>query len=116
MVLYRLVTFLEDEAAARWTLLLFISFPFAFFQAMAYPESLMVLFTALAVYLALRGRHLWAGVALGVGVLARHLSFFAGGSLLVAQLKQRPSVRRFLLSPGLLGLPSRHQLTRATRA
>ncbi len=104
LVLYRLVTFLEDEAAARWTLLLFISFPFAFFQAMAYPESLMVLFTVLAVYLALRGRHLWAGVALGVGVLARHLSFFAGGSLLVAQLKQRPSVRRFLLSPALLGL------------
>jgi hypothetical protein len=30
LVLYRLVTFLEDEAAARWTLLLFISFPFAF--------------------------------------------------------------------------------------
>ena len=104
LVLYRLVTFLEDESAARWTLMLFISFPFAFFQAMAYPESLMVLFTALAVYLALRGRHIWAGVALGVGVLARHLSFFAGGSLLVAQLKQRPSVRRFLLSPALLGL------------
>ena len=104
LVLYRLVTFLEDESAAKWTLMLFISFPFAFFQAMAYPESLMVLFTALAVYLALRGRHIWAGVALGVGVLARHLSFFAGGSLLVAQVKQRPSVRRFLLSPALLGL------------
>jgi hypothetical protein len=104
LVLYRLVMFLEDESAAKWTLLLFISFPFAFFQAMAYPESLMVLFTALAVYLALRGRHIWAGVALGAGVLARHLSFFAGGSLLVAQLEQRPSARRFLLSPALLGL------------
>jgi hypothetical protein len=104
LVLYRLVMLIEDEPAARWVLLLFVSFPFAFFQAMAYPESLMVLFTALAVYLALRGRHLWAGVALGVGVLARHLSMFAGGSLLVAQLKQRPSVRRFLLSPALLGL------------
>jgi mannosyltransferase PIG-V len=104
LVLYRLVTFLEDELAAKWTLMLFISFPFAFFQAMAYPESLMVLFTALAVYLALRGSHIWAGVALGVGVLARHLSLFAGGSLVVAQVKQRPSVRRFLLSPALLGL------------
>src|SRR5215207_5628803 len=83
LVLYRLVTFIEDESAARWT---------------------MVLFTALAVYLALRGNHIWAGVALGVGVLARHLSFFAGGSLLVAQLQQRPSVRRLLLSPALLGL------------
>jgi hypothetical protein len=104
LVLYRLVMFLEDELAAKWTLMLFISFPFAFFQAMGYPESLMVLFTALAVYLALRGRHIWAGVALGVGVLARHLAFFAGGSLLVAQLRQRPSVRRFLFSPALLGL------------
>jgi hypothetical protein len=104
LVLYRLVTFLEGESAAKWTLLLFISFPFAFFQAMGYPESLMVLFTVLAVYFALRRRHIWAGVALGVGVLARHLSFFAGGSLLVAQLRQRPSVRRFLFSPALLGL------------
>jgi Gpi18-like mannosyltransferase len=65
LVLYRLVTFIEDESAAKWTLMLFISFPFAFFQAMAYPESLMVLFTALAVYFALRGNHIWAGVALG---------------------------------------------------
>src|SRR5918993_622260 len=56
------------------------------------------------VCLALRGNHIWAGVALGVGVLARHLSFFAGGSLLVAQLQQRPTVRSFLLSPALLGL------------
>ena len=48
LVLYRLVAFIEDESAAKWTLMLFISFPFAFFQAMAYPESLMVLFTALA--------------------------------------------------------------------
>ena len=68
LVLYRLVTFLEGELAAKWTLMLFISFPFAFFQAMAYPESLMVLFTALAVYLALRGRppeiQLGAGSAL----------------------------------------------------
>jgi Gpi18-like mannosyltransferase len=58
LVLYRLVMFLEDELAAKWTLMLFISFPFAFFQAMGYPESLMVLFTALAVYLALRGSHI----------------------------------------------------------
>jgi hypothetical protein len=104
LILYRLVTFLEDESAAKWTLVLFVSFPFAFFQAMGYPESLMVLFSALAVYLALRGRHIWAGVMLGVGGLARHLTFFAGGALLVAQLKQRPSMRRFLLSPALLGL------------
>ncbi len=103
-VLHRLFRELEGEEAARWALLLFAAYPFAFFQAAAYPESLMVLCSAGALALALRGRHIWAGTVLGLGVMARHLTLFGGAGLLAAQLHQRPSPKRFLLSPAILGL------------
>jgi hypothetical protein len=62
---------IEWEGAARWALTLFGVYPFAFFQAAGYPESLMIFFSALAILLAQREDHIWAGVALGLGVLAR---------------------------------------------
>jgi hypothetical protein len=104
IVLYRLFVRLSDEPAARAGLTLFAAYPFAFFQATGYPESMMILSTALAVLLALDGRHVLAGVVLGFGVLARHLTLLAGVSLLLAQVRQRPSPRRFVLSPSILGL------------
>ena len=104
IVLYRLFVRLSDEPAARAGLTLFAAYPFAFFQATGYPESMMILSTALAVLLALDGRHVLAGVVLGFGVLARHLTLLAGVSLLVAQVRQRPTPRRFVLSPSILGL------------
>jgi Dolichyl-phosphate-mannose-protein mannosyltransferase len=105
LLVYRIYVTLAGTQAARWALILLVSFPFAFFQAAAYPESLMMLCSALAVLLALRGNHIWAGVALGVGVLARHVTIVAGGALLVAQVRQRGlHPRRFLGSPALLGL------------
>jgi hypothetical protein len=85
--------------------LLFVAYPFAFFQATAYPESLMILCSAVAILLALQGHHWTAGVALGVGVLARHLTLFAGAGLLGAQIHQRGlRPRRLLLHPAILGL------------
>ncbi len=105
IVIYRIFLLLADEAAARWSLVLFAAFPFAFFQATGYPESLMLFSSALAVLLALRGQHIWAGVALGCGVLARHLTMFAGVALLAAQIRQRGThPRRLLLDPAILGL------------
>ncbi|HSH83108.1 MAG TPA: mannosyltransferase family protein [Herpetosiphonaceae bacterium] len=105
LLVYRVYLHLAGEAAARWALLLLASYPFAFFQAAAYPESLMLLCSALAVWLALRGHHIWAGVALGFGVLARHITMFTGATLLAAQLRERGATpRRFLLSPALVGL------------
>jgi hypothetical protein len=104
VVLYRLFLVLSDEAVARAGLALFAAYPFAFFQATGYPESLMVLATALALLLALQGRHILAGAALGVGVLARHLTLLGGASLLIAQVRQRPSVRGFLFHRGIIGL------------
>jgi len=104
IALYRLFWDLSNERAARTSLLLFALYPFAFFQGAAYPESLMILFSALATGLALRRQHLAAGIALGLGILARHLTVVAGAALLVAQLRQRPSLRRFLWHPAFLGL------------
>ena len=105
VVIYRIFSALEGVGAARWGVALFAAYPFAFFQATGYPESLMILSSALAIYLALRGYHIWAGVALGFGVLARHLTLFAGGALLAAQIRQRGiQPRRFLLDPAIFGL------------
>ncbi len=105
VVLFWLFRQLESDEVARWALVVFVFYPFAFFQASAYPESLMVLFSALAIALAIRGRHLWAGVALGFGVLARHLTLLAGAGLVVAQVRQRGwNPRRLLLHPDVLGL------------
>jgi hypothetical protein len=105
LVIYRIFIMLADKDAARWALVLFSVYPFAFFQATGYPESLMIFCSALAVLLALRGNHLWAGVVLGLGVLARHLTMFAGAALLAAQIRQRGlHPKHLLLNPAILGL------------
>ncbi|MET0403974.1 MAG: glycosyltransferase family 39 protein [Cystobacter sp.] len=104
IVLYHLFRELEGEDAARTSLLLFTAYPFAMFQTAGYPESMMVLFTALAVRLSLQGRHGWAGLALGVGGLARHLSLVAGFSLLFQQLRSRGGGLRALFHRDLLAL------------
>ncbi|WP_338866020.1 mannosyltransferase family protein [Myxococcus stipitatus] len=89
VVLYRLFRALEGEEVARVSLLLFMAYPFAFFQSAGYPESWMVFFTALALLLGLRGRPWSAALALGFGGLARHLSLVAGLGLLFQQLRSR---------------------------
>jgi hypothetical protein len=105
VVIYRIFADLQGAAAARWGVTLFAAYPFAFFQATGYPESLMIFTSALSIWLALRGNHIWAGVALGIGVLGRHLTLFAGAALLAAQIRQRGlHPRRFLLSWSILGL------------
>jgi hypothetical protein len=104
-VIFHMFRELEGEEAAKWALLLFAAYPFAFFQASAYPESLMVLFSSLALLLALRKRHIWAGVALGFGVMARHISLFGGAGMVAAQVRQRGWRPRALLwNPAVLGL------------
>lgn len=103
-VLYRMFRRLADEQTARWGLLLCAAYPFAFFHAAGHPESLMVLLSALSLDYATRGQHFRAGLALAGGVLARHLTMLAGIGLLVAQVQQRPSIRRFFKSPAWLAL------------
>lgn len=105
LVIFRIFRDLEGEEPARAALMLFVAYPFAFFQAAAYPESLLIFFTALSILLALRGHHLAAGAALGMGVLARHLTIVFGGALLTAQVNQRGiHPRKLLWHPAVLGL------------
>ncbi len=105
IVVYRIFLKLADTETAQWALIALAAYPFSFFQTVAYPESLMLLFGALAILLALNDRHILAGFALGIGVLARHLTMFAGAGLLAAQLRQRGHhPRQFFLSPAVLGL------------
>jgi Gpi18-like mannosyltransferase len=105
LLIYHLFIMLANEDAARWGLALFAAYPFAFFQATGYPESLMIFTSSLAILLALKGHHVWAGTVLGFGVLARHLTMFAGAALLIAQVRQRGlRPRAFLLSFSILGL------------
>lgn len=103
--IYRLFQRLDGRSAARWGLTALVAYPFHFFQAVGYSESLMVLMSALAILLALEGRHLRAGLALGVGVLARHITLFAGIGLLITQIRERgTNPKGFLRSRDVLGL------------
>lgn len=104
VVLFRMFRRLTDESTARWGVLLFAAYPFAFFYAAGFAESLMVLFSALALELALRGKHFGAGAALGLGTLSRHVALLAGLGLLITQVQQRPHLGRFFKSPAWLGL------------
>jgi hypothetical protein len=94
-----------SEREARTGLLLFAFWPFSFFQAAGYTESSMVLFTALAVLLALRSQHLLSGAALGLAALTRHLSLAAGLALLAIHIQQRGiHPRRLVLDRRFIGL------------
>jgi hypothetical protein len=88
LVVYRLFDALEGAAAARWGTAAFAAYPFAFFFSAGYPESLMVIGGAGALLLAVRQRHIWAGVVLGIAALARHPTILAGLGLLTMQLQE----------------------------
>lgn len=104
-VIYAIFRELSDRASARWGLLLFTAYPFAFFQAAGYPESTMILMSAVAIWCAMHARPIWAGHALGVGIMARHLTIFGGAGMLAAHLRNTwPSPKRFFLSWGFVGL------------
>lgn len=103
LLIYRLFAELDGDAAARWGLVAFVAFPFSFFHSAGYPESLLIFFSALAVALARTRRHVAAGIALGIGVLCRHVTILWGLALVAAQLRER-RLRRFFLSPALVGL------------
>ncbi len=105
VVIYRLFTEIENEEAARFALLLLTAFPFAYYSAAGYPESMMMLATAYSIDLARRGKHIGAGFALTLGFAARHLTLAGGAGILAAQIRQRGlHPRKFLLNPAVLGL------------
>lgn len=104
LIVYRVFLAVASEEDARVGLLLLVSFPFSFFHAAGYTESFMLVSTGLAMWLALRGRHIWAGVALGVGGLARHMSMVAGLGLVAFQARERGFRPKALFHRDTLGL------------
>lgn len=105
LLIYRIFERLEGTAVAQAALTLWVAWPFAFFHATGYPESLMSLTTAGAILLAMNGRHILAGVVLGTGFLGRHLTMIGGTALLAEQLQQRGiHPRRFIWNRAFLGL------------
>ena len=103
LTIYRLFIRLDGQAAARAALILFAAYPFAFFHASGYPETIMIFTSAAAMTLAMSRRHALAGIMLGLGILSRHLTVLLGGGLLAAQLNQR-GWRRFFRDPAFLAL------------
>src|SRR5262249_31695709 len=102
---YRVFLLIEDEPAARWGTTLFAAYPFAFFFATGYSDSLMVFAGAAALALSLGGRDIAGGGALAAGVLARHPTVLAGLGLLVKQLQEvNGDVVRLFTRRNLLGL------------
>jgi hypothetical protein len=105
IVIYKLFRRIEGENAARWALLAFAAYPFSFFQSAGYPESMMVLFTALATRFACLNKHIAAGIALSAALMSRHLGLTAGASLLVLHVLFRGFKPKYLLwTPKILGL------------
>lgn len=84
IVLYRLFSDLTDEQTGRLGLLLYASYPFAFFQAVPYPEGLTTCMGAAAVLCAMRRAHLATFLCLGGAVLSRHVGAFAAFAVLPA--------------------------------
>jgi hypothetical protein len=81
LLIYRLFLKQADAAAAKAALVLLVAYPFSFFHSAGYPESAMMFFSALALTLAASNRHVWAGLSLGIGVLARQLTLSQGAAL-----------------------------------
>lgn len=108
VVVHEIFKRLEGEAVARVGVSLLVFWPFSFFQATGLAESPMILLTALTVWLAMGQRYFGAGVALGLGILARHLSGFAGLGMVVELLRNpelRAAPRRYLTKLPALTVP-----------
>ena len=104
LVLHRVFSRLEGESTARWSLIMYVAFPFSFFHASGYPETIMIFFTAAAVLLGTYRRHILAGVCLGLGVLSRHITILMGLTLVAAQVRDRGISGLFKKPLPLLGL------------
>ncbi len=103
-MVYRVFRIFSAESTARLGLLCFVLFPFSYFHSAGYPESLMVLCSAGAVWLGARQKHWLAALLLGIGVLARHVTIVMGLTLVAAQIRDRGFGRLFWANKTVLAL------------
>lgn len=104
-LLYRLVARRSGIAAARWTLALWLSFPAALFGVVPYSESLMALFTVLAMQTLLDGKYVSTGLWCGLASALRNQGVILGGALVVPFLTGPRRLRAAVgLACSVLGL------------
>jgi hypothetical protein len=105
LLVYKIYLRFASVDEARTGLLVFAAFPFHFFQATGYPESMMVAFSAGAILAAMEMRHVLGGALLGLGTLSRHITILLGVGLLAVQWRQRgKSVKDLVLNWRFLAL------------
>ncbi|MCC6334422.1 MAG: hypothetical protein IT380_10600 [Myxococcales bacterium] len=108
IVLYELFKRVTTDTTARWGVALYAAFPFAFFQAVPYPEGMMTFFSAGAVLAALSRRPFITALLLGLSVLSRHLGGFTALALVVVlwrEAQSRPTWRRVMAIWPVLSVP-----------
>jgi Gpi18-like mannosyltransferase len=90
----------DDHAYAMRCVLYLVLFPSAFFFFAIYAEPVTLALVILGVYLVLRSRplYVWAGVALGLGSLARPVGWLADIVLAIEFAVRRKYDRRSLIS------------------
>ncbi|MFO0597375.1 MAG: hypothetical protein U0228_18850 [Myxococcaceae bacterium] len=76
VALYLLVERIAGRDAARWSLVAWLAYPFSFFQATAYPESLTVAAGAAALALEVSGHRVWSLIGAGLSAFTRHTSAY----------------------------------------
>lgn len=81
-----------DERTAEASILLLIYFPFSFAISQFRPETFLLLFSALALWLAQRGRRWDAAMAAGVAGLAKPNAFLLTLLLLPDAWRERPKL------------------------
>lgn len=89
LALYLAAEKLLGREGARWTVIAFLAYPFAFFQATAYPESLTVAAGATALALEVHARGRWALLASAASALTRHTSAWSALTLVLRRWQQR---------------------------
>jgi hypothetical protein len=105
LFIYHVFLAFEEKRVARLAVLLMAFWPTAFFQAVGYADTMMISLSALAVLLALQGRLFSSGLALGLGMVARHVTGVMGLTLLAEHIRQRGfRPRALLLDWRVLGL------------
>ncbi len=104
MMVYRVFSIFTAERTARLGLLCFALFPFSYFHSTGYPESMMVLFSACAVWLGSRQKYWLAALSIALGVLAKHVTILMGLTLVATQIRDRGIGRHFWANRAVLAL------------
>lgn len=102
-LLYDFVRKRSGTAVARWTIILWLTFPTALFGVVPYSEGLMALMTILSIRALIQGSYIACGAWSGIASALRNQGVILGGALLLPWFRG-PARTRAFLGLGLSGL------------